>query len=258
MSAITGTSKVNRRQFPSELRLPRTIAVGEDKVRVKALIHTPETSHNTLILAHDGQAPQTSLLTSLKHSLLAEDIRILEVELLREEETRDQLIRYDIPLLARRLAAVQRWAERNELGHSSIILGTGNAAAAALWLSTQRLSRISSIVSINGKPHLAEPALGSVKAPTFLLVDSKDRRALHMNRMAASRLGESCELCELEENTSSSLGLQVTRWLQGQAENSCSNRTRLRSRNLIGLAAMGLLRSLISLAIFFAVSAQIV
>src|SRR6266508_2719085 len=54
-------------------------------------------------------------------------------------------------------------------------------------LLTGRL--IAAVVSRGGRPDLAGPSLGLVRAPTLLVVGGRDRVVLELNRSAAEQLG---------------------------------------------------------------------
>ncbi len=124
----------------------------------------------------------------------------LRLDLVRKSEKDYRLIRFDIPRLARRFCAAVAWlAEEPSLpSRPTGFLCGGNAAAAALW-STQKLgTRPKAIVSLNGRPHLAEPLVGNVSCPTLLIVSKGDPRLLHMTHLAAQRLNGSSQLVELD------------------------------------------------------------
>jgi putative phosphoribosyl transferase len=107
------------------------------------------------------------------------------------EERRDQLdssLRFDIRLLARRLAdathwlRAQSWAGPLRLGY----FGASTGAAAALAASLE--SPVDAIVSRGGRPDLAASALPEVTAPTLLIVGSDDSVVLDLNRRAQAQL----------------------------------------------------------------------
>jgi len=104
-----------------------------------------------------------------------------------EEEQRDQLdasLRFDIELLARRLAGATRWLERqnwaNGLRRGYFGASTGAAAALAASLECD----VQAIVSRGGRPDLAGAALRRVAAPTLLIVGSRDPVVIELNQQA--------------------------------------------------------------------------
>jgi putative phosphoribosyl transferase len=113
------------------------------------------------------------------------------------EETRDAVTRehrFDIALLARRLAGATRWvAEQSGLRSLAVgYFGASTGSAAALVAAAEHRHRVAAIVSRGGRPDLAgETALARVTAPTLLIVGSNDDTVLQLNRAAQSQM--TCE-----------------------------------------------------------------
>ena len=113
--------------------------------------------------------------------------------LTREEEGEDDVtgrLRFDIGLLARRLAEATRWiasqpeTQKSEIGY----FGASTGAAAALVAAAAIGPAIRAIVSRGGRPDLAQDALEQVKSPTLLIVGERDETVLELNRAAWARL----------------------------------------------------------------------
>jgi putative phosphoribosyl transferase len=100
-------------------------------------------------------------------------------------------LRFDIPFLARRVAAAIDWVHRQrELAGLRIgVFGASTGAAAALIGAVLRPERVAAVVSRGGRPDLAGPLLGRVRAPTLLVVGGWDVEVLALNRDALVRLG---------------------------------------------------------------------
>ena len=251
MSALTGSAiDIQVTSRPTTSR-DRTIPVSAGQVRLRSTCWSPAEARADVLLAHSSEPEKYSFREPLREALLQAGYQVLEVFLVGQEERHDRLVRYDIPLLARRLADVGRWMERNGFPRQPIILATGNAAAAALWLGSRRFSQIRAVAAICGRPHLAEPKLGAVRVPTLLLVDASDPRAQHMNRIAAKRLGKTCSLFELTDQNHQHQFQVLVDWVRARMAASELPPQALRSRISGSLPALGLLRSLISLALFF-------
>jgi putative phosphoribosyl transferase len=144
---------------------------------------------------------------SPRNRLVAEVLRgaglaTLLLDLLTEEEERaDQLtghLRFDIGLLASRLAAARRWlggqpdTETLQVGY----FGASTGAGAALVAAAEQ--PVGAVVSRGGRPDLAGDALERVTAPTLLIVGSLDAPVLDMNREALDRLRSQKELRVVE------------------------------------------------------------
>ncbi len=108
------------------------------------------------------------------------------------EETEDRITaakRFDIELLAQRLAGATKWVK--SVVDSSINLGyfgASTGAAAALVASVGEPERVKAIVSRGGRPDMADGLLEKVKAPTLLIVGGNDHQVIELNRSALSRL----------------------------------------------------------------------
>ena len=99
-------------------------------------------------------------------------------------------LRFDIPLLAGRLADATRWvsdqpeAERMPIGY----FGASTGAAAALVAAKELGEEVIAVVSRGGRPDLAGDSLVHVISPTLLLVGGNDESVVELNREALGRL----------------------------------------------------------------------
>jgi putative phosphoribosyl transferase len=98
--------------------------------------------------------------------------------------------RFNIDLLSRRLIGATDWVRREPgtgkqpLGY----FGASTGAAAALVAAAERPEIVQAVVSRGGRPDLAGPSLGRVKAPTLLIVGGRDLTVIHLNRTAIREL----------------------------------------------------------------------
>ena len=99
-------------------------------------------------------------------------------------------LRFDIPFLAVRLIDATHWVlqrpdmKRMRLGY----FGASTGAGAALVAAAQLPDVVAAVVSRGGRPDLAKGALGSVRAPTLLIVGGDDEPVISMNRQALEEL----------------------------------------------------------------------
>ncbi len=93
-------------------------------------------------------------------------------------------------VLAARLLAVVDWArDQPELGDLAVgCFGSGDAAAAALRAAASVERQVRAVVCLGGRPDLAGPALGDLRAPALLIVGGQDEDALEPSRRAFRRL----------------------------------------------------------------------
>ena len=110
-------------------------------------------------------------------------------DLLTPGEELDRGNVFDIDLLSGRLAAVTAWV-RDRPGCRGLpvgYFGASTGAAAALWAAADD-PQVAAVVSRGGRPDLAAPRLGEVRAPTLLVVGSRDTVVLELNRRAQARM----------------------------------------------------------------------
>jgi putative phosphoribosyl transferase len=113
--------------------------------------------------------------------------------LTREEEAADAIhlhLRGNIPLLARRLAGVTRWARSQPETYKLVIgyAGSATGSAAALVAAAELGSIIRAIVSRSGQPELAPVSLARVRAATLFIVGEHEKVVLHHNTVALEQL----------------------------------------------------------------------
>ena len=108
-----------------------------------------------------------------------------------EIDRRTSLLRFNIRLLAKRLAGATTWTLRQpELRGLSVgYFGASTGAAAALVAAAQLSGKVAAVVSRGGRPDLAGDALGSVVAPTLLIVGGNDGPVIDLNEQALAELG---------------------------------------------------------------------
>lgn len=126
---------------------------------------------------------QDSGLGTLLFDLLTEEEEVID------ERTRH--LRFDIGLLTNRLVAVTDWLVQNRPASNNLNIayfGASTGAAAALSAAAKRADIIKAVVSRGGRPDLADPYLGQVKAPTLLIVGGYDTPVIQMNQEAFGKL----------------------------------------------------------------------
>jgi pimeloyl-ACP methyl ester carboxylesterase len=172
---------------------PVRIAVGP--VTLAGDLRLPEGSRGIVVFAHGSGSSRHSPRNRHVAALLNE-VRLgtLLVDLLSvDEETVDLRtghLRFDIPLLARRLAGGTGWITRHPDTRDLAVgyFGASTGAAAALAAAAERPDAVRAVVSRGGRPDLAGPALARVRAPTLLIVGGDDVQVLELNRRALAQL----------------------------------------------------------------------
>jgi pimeloyl-ACP methyl ester carboxylesterase len=123
-------------------------------------------------------------------ALRSAGLATLLFDLLTEKEAADRRNVFDIELLAERLALATAWVGHREDTKSLPIgyFGASTGAAAALVAAARAPKDIGAIASRGGRPDMAGPLLGQVRAPTLLIVGGDDTGVLELNREALAQL----------------------------------------------------------------------
>ena len=141
--------------------------------------HSPRNRHVAAALRRAG------------HATLLMDLLTQEEE---QVDLRTRELRFDIGLLATRLAsAVDWWTARHGTDLPVITFGASTGAAAALITAAERPAVVG-VVSRGGRPDLAGAALGRVRVPVLLVVGGEDHQVLELNRQAAAALAGPVEI----------------------------------------------------------------
>lgn len=169
------------------------IELGETEI--EGSLSLPEQAAGTVVFAHAGGSSRNSP----RNRVVAESLRkrrmgTLLLDLLTAEEDRlderARQLRFDIPLLAVRLAHAAAWLNGSEETQRLPIgyFAASTGAAAALVAAATVPQNICSIVSWNGRPDLAGPELNRVKVPVLLIAAGSDTGVVEFNRQAFGRL----------------------------------------------------------------------
>ena len=176
--------------------------IGEQTVRLElgpaaleGALRIPEGATGMVLFAHGSGSSRHSPRNRYVAQALEEGgLATLLIDLLtaaeEREDNRTGRLRFDIHLLAGRVAGATDWLRQNaETTHMRIgYFGASTGAAAALAAAAERPGEIGAVVSRGGRPDLALPVLGRVKAPTLLIVGSRDLPVIEMNREAFQHL----------------------------------------------------------------------
>lgn len=171
------------------------VSVPAGEVRLAGDLAVPTGARGVVLFAHgSGSGRHSPRNRHVAAALGRADLATLLLDLLTDEEEavdRDTAeLRFDIALLAGRLAAALDWltgdprTARLPIG----LFGASTGAAAALVTAGERPQQVAAVVSRGGRPDLAGPSLGLVQAPTLLVVGGRDRMVLELNRSAAEQL----------------------------------------------------------------------
>ena len=152
----------------------------------------PDGARTVVAFAHgSGSSRHSPRNRAVARVLQEAGLGTLLLDLLTEREERtDAELRFDIPLLGRRMIAAVDWLDAHPAtrGMPLGLFGASTGAAAALIAAADRPDRIGAVVSRGGRVDLAGDAITRVRAPVLLIVGGHDPEVLALNRAVAARL----------------------------------------------------------------------
>lgn len=162
----------------------------------------PEGARALVIFAHgSGSSRHSTRNRFVAGRINEEGLGTLLMDLLTEDEERvDEVtreLRFDIGLLARRVALVVEWAARQgELAGMKVGLFGSSTGAAAALVATAELPEgaVQAVVSRGGRPDLAGRALRQVRCPVLLMVGGRDEVVIDLNEQARAEMRCETEL----------------------------------------------------------------
>jgi len=186
---------MSAKQSSATEKLEREVSVQAGKVTLEGTLAIPKGAGGIVLFAHGSGSSRHSPRNRFVAGVLQTGgtATLLFDLLTREEESVDQWtaeLRFNIEFLAERLLEATRWILRQpetkvlKVGY----FGASTGAAAALVAAARMPEAVASVVSRGGRPDLAEESLGSVRAPTLLIVGGEDEPVIGMNRSALAKL----------------------------------------------------------------------
>ena len=176
-----------------------TVPVGT--ATLEGSLAVPNGARGVVVFAHGSGSSRHSP----RNRYVAEELRVgglgtLLMDLLTPAEEavdeRTRALRFDITLLADRLIGAIRWLA-NEPGTRALplgLFGASTGAAAALVAAAHEPDRVCGVVSRGGRPDLAASELPNVRAPTLLIVGSRDEPVIELNEIAMAQMTAPVEL----------------------------------------------------------------
>jgi dienelactone hydrolase len=152
---------------------------------------TPAAPLGAVVFAHgSGSGRRSPRNLQVARHLNVRGLATLLFDLLTPEEAAERANVFDVPLLVSRLERATSWLLSEPEGlHVPVgYFGASTGAAAALWAAAELGDTVRAVVSRGGRPDMAMPRLGEVRAPTLLIVGGADELVLELNREAGKRL----------------------------------------------------------------------
>ena len=173
----------------------RVVHVPAAGVELEGSLAVPERAKGVVLFAHgSGSSRHSTRNRHVAAQLQEAGFATLLIDLLTErEEEADRYTRhhrFDIPMLADRLAGATGWLGRYSQTSALPVgyFGASTGGGAALMAAAALPRRVKAVVSRGGRPDLAGDALPRVEAPTLLIVGGDDEAVIGMNRSAMARM----------------------------------------------------------------------
>lgn len=171
------------------------VSVAAGAVTLDGTLGLPPDARGVVLFAHgSGSGRHSPRNRHVARVLQEAGLATLLIDLLTPEEeavdARTQELRFDIGLLAGRLAGATDWLGRQPATQHLRVgyFGASTGAGAALAAAAERPEAVGAVVSRGGRPDLAGAALARVRAPTLLIVGGNDMPVIGMNEEALAQL----------------------------------------------------------------------
>lgn len=176
--------------------IEQLVKIPVDSVTLEGMLVVPAKAEGMVLFAHGSGSSRHSPRNNFVAKVLREaGIGTLLIDLLTEREDAVYKTRFDINLLTDRLTAATKWLREQPQTKKLKIGYFGASTGAAAALESAALDpKIAAVVSRGGRPDMAGPVLGRVKAPTLLIVGGNDDVVIELNRQAYALLRGKKEL----------------------------------------------------------------
>jgi dienelactone hydrolase len=158
-------------------------------------LRIPEEAKAIVLFAQGiGSRQRSSRNRRMARRLRREGFATMLIDLLTGKEEALDLqsgtLRFDIGLLSERLVSITNWLVSDpRTRHLRIgFFGASTGVAAALVAAAVLPQEVDAVVSSGGRPDLAGPLLGLVRAPTLFIVGGQDLGVLELNVESAGQL----------------------------------------------------------------------
>lgn len=186
---------MEKSQDKQQAMASREVMIPLGSIALAGELIIPASATGLVLFTHGSGSSRHSPRNQYVAQIIREaGVGTLLFDLLTHEEERIDLqtrhLRFDIPMLARRLAAATVWIKSQppisqlQIGY----FGASTGGGAALIAAAQLGSEIGAVVSRGGRPDLAGAALSQVIAPTLLIVGGLDEVVIRLNEEALAQL----------------------------------------------------------------------
>jgi putative phosphoribosyl transferase len=166
----------------------KLVKIPSGQLEIEGVLEVPAHAIGMVVFAHGSGSSRFSprnnyVAGELHHARIG----TLLLDLLTPGEDMQYSTRFNVSLLAERLASAVEWVQ-GQPGKKPLrvgLFGASTGAAAALQVAALPAAQIAAVVSRGGRPDLAgTAAMGQVHAPTLLIVGGNDADVLELNKTA--------------------------------------------------------------------------
>jgi putative phosphoribosyl transferase len=175
----------------SSRTLDGQVRIPIDGIELEGELSVPAAAQGVVVFAHGSGSSRHSPRNRFVAKVLNQaGLATLLLDLLTLEEAHDRGNVFDIDLLTQRLVAAVDWVSEapRTAGLAIGLFGASTGAAGALCAAAAMPGRVDAVVSRGGRPDLAGEALAEVRAPTLLIVGSRDEAVLDLNERARAQM----------------------------------------------------------------------
>jgi putative phosphoribosyl transferase len=169
----------------------RYVQILSTGVRLEGIVSIPDDPKGIVLFVHGSGSSRHSprnqyMAQTLQEGGLATLLFDLLTAFEEESDLQNRYLRFDLDLLARRIAGVLEWVDLQPYtyGLKKGLFGSSTGAAAALIAAAEIPDQIGAMVARGGRPDLAGSALQNVEAPTLLIVGGNDQAVIDLNEQA--------------------------------------------------------------------------
>jgi dienelactone hydrolase len=171
-----------------------SIEIQANDTILRGILEIPPNAQSIIVFAHgagsNGRSPRNRMVA---RSLLQRGFAVLLPDLTDEGGDSEPALTEGsaaVRQAAERLTALIDWLSENATTrHLRIGLFGGRSGAAAVMMAAAlRPDRVHGVISRGGRPDLADSLLADVKAPTLMIVGSRDQAHIEHNRKASARM----------------------------------------------------------------------
>jgi putative phosphoribosyl transferase len=171
------------------------VQIRAENVILQGNLEIPRAATGIVLFAHgSGSGRHSPRNRYVAHILRQGGLGTFLIDLLTpEEEVIDMQtahLRFDIPLLAKRLLGATDWLTQHSVTENLEVgyFGASTGSGAALMAAAERPGVVKTVVSRGGRPDLAGPALARVQVPVLLIVGGEDFPVIELNQEAMTRM----------------------------------------------------------------------